>query len=129
MIPNVKHNHVEKTTHPCQFPVELIERLVLALTKPLDWVFDPFLGSGTTAIAALLHGRKAAGAEIIPAYAKIVHQRIRLAQQGQLRIRPMDRPVYDASKPYTSKAKPVRIGHPEPSLFELDSWLPAERAL
>jgi len=129
VIPNVKHNHVEKTTHPCQFPVELIERLVLALTKPLDWVFDPFLGSGTTAIAALLHGRKAAGAEIIPAYAKIVHQRIRLAQQGQLRIRPMDRPVYDASKPYTSKAKPVRIGHPEPSLFELDSWLPAERAL
>ena len=39
-IPNVKSNHVEKTIHPCQFPVELIERLVLALTNKGDLVFD-----------------------------------------------------------------------------------------
>ncbi|MBI3318540.1 MAG: site-specific DNA-methyltransferase [Candidatus Omnitrophica bacterium] len=129
IIPNVKHNHVEKTAHPCQFPVELVERLVLALTKPGDWVFDPFLGAGTTAIAALIHGRKAAGAEIVPEYVKIIHQRVRLARQGQLRIRPMDRPVYDASKPYESKAKPVRIGPPHPTLFEVDLTLPAGRAL
>lgn len=45
-IPNVKSNHVEKTIHPCQFPVELIERLVLALTDEGDWVFDPFIGGG-----------------------------------------------------------------------------------
>ncbi len=42
VIPNVKCNHVEKTTHPCQFPVELIERFVLSMTKKGDWVFDPF---------------------------------------------------------------------------------------
>lgn len=41
-IPNVKGNHVEKTDHPCQFPVGLIERLVLALTNPGDIVFDPY---------------------------------------------------------------------------------------
>jgi adenine-specific DNA-methyltransferase len=41
VIPNVKHNHTEKTVHPCQFPVELIERLVLALTKENDLVVDP----------------------------------------------------------------------------------------
>src|SRR5574341_180835 len=41
VIPNVKHNHIEKTIHPCQFPVELVERLVLALTRPGDVVLDP----------------------------------------------------------------------------------------
>src|SRR2546422_5461722 len=39
-IPNVKANHPEKTEHPCQFPVELIERCVLALTNEGDWVLD-----------------------------------------------------------------------------------------
>ena len=45
-IPNVKHNHVEKTEHPCQFPVELVDRLVLSLTNEGDVVFDPFLDLG-----------------------------------------------------------------------------------
>jgi len=45
-IPNVKSNHVEKTQHPCQFPVGLIERLLLALTNVGDLVFDPFAGVG-----------------------------------------------------------------------------------
>ncbi len=47
IIPNVKNNHVEKTIHPCQFPVELIERLVLSLTNPGQSVFDPYMGVGT----------------------------------------------------------------------------------
>ncbi len=94
-IPNVKANHVEKTIHPCQFPVELIERLVLALTNEDDWVFDPFMGVGTTAIAALMHQRRAIGAEIMPEYVQIARQRLREAEEGRLRIRPMDRPVYD----------------------------------
>lgn len=127
-IPNVKHNHVEKTPHPCQFPVELIERLVLALTNPGDWVFDPFLGSGTTLIAATIHGRKAAGAEIVSKYVEIIHKRIRLAQQGRLGIRPMDRPVYDPSKPYEGKTRIARIGS-EPLLFELEPLLHTNRAL
>src|SRR3990172_1846763 len=55
VIPNVKSNHVEKTDHPCQFPVELIERLVLSMTNEGDWVFDPFLGTGTTIVAAVRH--------------------------------------------------------------------------
>lgn len=94
-IPNVKANHVEKTLHPCQFPVELIERLVLALTNAGDWVFDPFMGVGTTAIAALMHQRRAIGAEIMPEYVEIAKERLRQAENGQLRIRPMERPVYD----------------------------------
>ncbi len=94
-IPNVKNNHVEKTEHPCQFPVELIERLVLALTNEGDWVLDPFLGTGTSVIAAIRHGRRGAGAEIVPRYVELARQRIQQAMEGTLRVRPMDRPIYD----------------------------------
>ena len=98
-IPNVKANHVEKTAHPCQFPVELIERLVLAMTDPGDWVLDPFMGAGTTALAALIHQRKAIGAEIMPKYVEIARERVRLAEAGQLRTRAMERPIYDPDAP------------------------------
>lgn len=94
-IPNVKSNHVEKTIHPCQFPVELIERLVLALTNSGDWVLDPFMGVGTTAIASVKHGRKSAGAEIVSEYVDIAHKRLELLIRGKLRTRPMGKPIYD----------------------------------
>jgi adenine-specific DNA-methyltransferase len=113
LIPNVKHNHVEKTIHPCQFPVELIERLILALTDEGDWVFDPFMGVGTTAIAAAIHGRKAIGAEIVPEYTEVARKRIHDAEEGTLRIRPMDRPVYDPSNLIVSKPpKVIKLGQP-----------------
>lgn len=99
IIPNVKHNHIEKTIHPCQFPVELIERLILSLTNPGNYVLDPFMGVGTTAAAAILNKRKAIGAEIVPEYFKIARERIDLASLGRLKIRPMNRPVYDPGKP------------------------------
>ncbi len=95
VIPNVKSNHVEKTGHPCQFPVELIERLVLSFTNEGDWVFDPFLGTGTSIIAAIRHGRRGAEADIVPKYIKLAGQRIQQEIEGTPRTRPMDRPVYD----------------------------------
>ncbi|MBI2918737.1 MAG: site-specific DNA-methyltransferase [Chloroflexi bacterium] len=95
VIPNVKSNHVEKTEHPCQFPVELIERLVLSLTNEGDWVLDPFLGTGTTVIAAIRRGRRGVGAETVARYAHLARQRIQQEIEGTLRTRPMDRPVYD----------------------------------
>lgn len=97
-IPNVKSNHVEKTIHPCQFPVELIERLVLSLTNKGDWVFDPFMGVGTTIVAAIRHGRKGVGAEVIPDYIKIAHDRVQQESRGILKTRPMNRPIYDPVK-------------------------------
>jgi len=93
-IPNVKANHPEKTIHPCQFPVELIERLVLALTHPGDWVFDPFAGVGSTLIAALLHGRKGAGADTVKDYIDIAKNRLHLLSRGKLTLRPMGTPIY-----------------------------------
>lgn len=95
VIPNVKSNHVEKTEHPCQFPVELIERLVLSMTNEGEWVFDPFLGTGTTIIAAIRHKRRAAGAEVVPKYIDLAKQRIKQEVAGTLRTRPMNKPVYD----------------------------------
>ncbi|MBC7265106.1 MAG: site-specific DNA-methyltransferase [Chloroflexi bacterium] len=123
-IPNVKANHVEKTIHPCQFPVELIERLVLAMTNEGDWVLDPFIGVGTTAIAALMHKRRAIGAEIVPEYVEIAKERIRLAEKGALRIRPMERAVYDPDAPRRSvPPKFIHLGTApiQSQLFEEDT--------
>jgi DNA modification methylase len=92
-IPNVKSNHPEKSIHPCQFPVALIWRLILALTNEGDTVFDPFLGVGTTAIAAITRNRKAAGSETVKKYYDLACKRLRLAYEGKLKIRP-DVPVY-----------------------------------
>jgi adenine-specific DNA-methyltransferase len=119
ILPNVKSNHVEKTIHPCQFPVELIERLVLSLTNESDWVLDPYMGVGTTAIAALMHSRRAIGAEIVSEYVAVARDRISQAEQGLLRIRPMDRPVYDPDAPGVSvPPQLVRIGPTQrPRLF------------
>lgn len=95
VIPNVKSNHVEKTEHPCQFPVELIERLVLSMTNEGDWVLDPFLGTGTTIVAAVRHKRRGAGAETVDKYVDVAHDRIQREMDGTLRTRPMCKPVYD----------------------------------
>lgn len=94
-IPNVKNNHVEKTPHPCQFPVELVERFVLSTTNPGDWVLDPFLGTGSTIIAASKNERKGAGAEINQQYVDLALQRINKAFSGELITRPMNKPIYD----------------------------------
>ncbi len=95
IIPNVKSNHVEKTEHPCQFPVGLIERLVLSMSEQDGWVLDPFLGTGTTIVAAVRHGRRGAGAEVVPKYVKLARHRIEQELNGTLRTRPMFKPVYD----------------------------------
>ena len=116
IIPNVKSNHVEKTDHPCQFPVALIERLVLSLSNKKDRILDPFLGTGTSIIAALKHKRIGIGAEIYPKYIEIARERIRLEILGNLKTRPLNKPIFDpkshnnksAISPWTSiDSKPI----------------------
>lgn len=97
VFPNVKSNHVEKTSHPCQFPIELVERFILATTAEGDLVVDPYLGVGSTACAAVLNGRRAAGAEMVAEYVQIAHNRIQLAMRRELKTRPMGRPVHEPS--------------------------------
>ncbi len=111
-IPNVKHNHVEKTTHPCQFPIELVERLILALTNESDLVIDPYLGVGSAACAAVLHGRRAAGADLSTEYLDIARQRIELAIEGRLPRRPLGKQVYVPGPNDKIAKRPRELGHP-----------------
>lgn len=106
-IPNVKSNHVEKTIHPAQFPIELVERMVLALTNDDDWTFDPFSGVGSTQIASIIHQRRSCGAELSNEYYLVALERIALAQAGKLKIRPMNKPVYDPCRPIS--IPPLRV--------------------
>lgn len=98
-IPNVKSNHPEKTEHPCQFPIELVERLVLALTNPGDAVLDPYMGVGSSVIAAIKNGRNGYGCDIEERYVAIAEERVRALYDGTLKTRPMGKPVYDPNLP------------------------------
>lgn len=102
-IPNVKGNHIEKVDHPCQFPVGLIERLVLSLTNKGDLVFDPFSGVASSGVAALLHKRVFWGCEIMPDYINQGKERLEQTVAGSIRYRPYDKPIYDAKTSSLSK--------------------------
>ncbi|MBI3788124.1 MAG: site-specific DNA-methyltransferase [Ignavibacteriales bacterium] len=94
-IPNVKANHPEKTVHPCQYPIELVERCVIALTNEYDWVLDPYCGVGSALVAALINNRKAAGVDKEKEYISIAKQRIEDFYTGKLKIRPIGKPVHE----------------------------------
>jgi len=93
-IPNVKANHPEKTIHPCQFPIELVERCVLALTDEGDHVLDPYCGVGSALIAAVKNGRKGIGADTQQRYLEQAKKRIQRFENGSLPIRPIGKPVF-----------------------------------
>lgn len=104
-IPNVKSNHPEKTEHPCQFPIELIERCVLALTNENDWVLDPFGGVGSSVIAAIKHNRRGMMIDRDVTYTALAAERVKEFQNGTLKIRPLGKPVH---KP-TGKEKVAQV--------------------
>jgi len=93
-IPNVKANHPEKTIHPCQFPIELVERCVLALTNKGDWVLDPFCGVASVHLAALRHERRAIGIDRDPKYLEEGRKRITMLENGVLPYRPLGKLVH-----------------------------------
>jgi adenine-specific DNA-methyltransferase len=82
----------ERTAHPAQFPVALIDRIIRASSHSGELVFDPFLGSGSTAVACLRSGRPVVGFELNAGYLQLALERInrefeeeRLrTQQGEL---------------------------------------------
>ncbi|HVU13142.1 MAG TPA: site-specific DNA-methyltransferase [Phototrophicaceae bacterium] len=104
-IPNVKSNHPEKTIHPCQFPVELVERCVLALTDEEDWVFDPYAGVGSSLIAGLMHNRRVIGCEKESEYVEITRERITAFYNGTLKTRAVGTPIYQP----TGKEKVAQV--------------------
>jgi len=97
-IPNVKSNHPEKTEHPCQFPIELVERCVLALTNENSWLLDPFAGAGSTIIGAVKNNRNAIGIEKEKSYCEIANKRLNDLKRGCLKIRPITQSIHKPSE-------------------------------
>jgi DNA modification methylase len=93
-IPNVKHNHPEKTIHPCQFPVELAERCILAASNEGDCVYDPFCGTGSTVIAAKMNKRIGFGTDISKEFCDIAQKRLVALDGNDLKLRSMNKPIY-----------------------------------
>lgn len=107
-IPNVKRNHVEKLDHPCQFPVALAERLVLALCPSGGIVFDPYSGTATTGVAAVLNGRRFLGSEIQQKYVQIGQERLVAAINRTVQFRPISKPIAQPNTGHSVARVPVR---------------------
>jgi hypothetical protein len=98
LTPNIKDDRVEKTKHPCQFQVKLVERLALSLTNSGDSVFDMCVGS--SAIAALKHGRKGFGCNVVEDALSITWDRIFQLRVVVVTTWRMDQRVCDPIKPH-----------------------------
>jgi adenine-specific DNA-methyltransferase len=115
-IPNVKGHHVEKLEHPCQFPVALPQRIIRAVCGEDALVFDPFMGVGSTGVAAVLEGKRFIGSEIHQPYVDIASTRLAAAVKGLVKVRPLGQPIF---QPIEGQAVSTR-----PSHFKAQSWLP-----
>jgi len=83
----------ERTPHPCQFPTDLVDRMVLGFTNAGEVVFDPFVGSGTTFESCIKHKRFCVGFEIKPEYCEIAKNRIKSIHSQQLTLLPRENEV------------------------------------
>ncbi len=101
-IPNVKSNHIEKTIHPCQFPVGLIERLVLSMTDEGGLIFDPFAGVASAGVAAIINNRHFWGCELVDEYVQIGKDRLIQSIEGTIKYR-KNKPIYDPGKSTLSR--------------------------
>ncbi len=102
---DIRPESARRVGHPAPFPVELPQRLIELYTFRDDLILDPFLGSGTTAVAAVRTGRRYVGYETDPAYVSIARQRVakeqmllaaKVAPQASL-------PIYPSQSPATSR--------------------------
>jgi site-specific DNA-methyltransferase (adenine-specific) len=90
--------HGEREDHPTQKPLEIVERMVLASCPPGGAVLDPFMGSGTSAVAALRHGRRFVGFELNPDYFAIVEKRVAETRGGEKMVNRKDRKGHERER-------------------------------
>lgn len=109
-IPNVKNNHPEKVDHPCQFPIELAERCVLALSDEDDIVYDPFAGVGSSLLAALKNNRRAYGTEWEQKYVDIGMERIEKLKNDSLVTRPIHKQIWKPGEHDKIAQRPAEWG-------------------
>ena len=96
----------ENTDHPTQKPEKLAAKLILASSPPGGMVFDPFLGSGTTAVTAKKLGRHFAGIELNPDYCCWALERLARAEKHPVYLPPMDMQCdFSASMPFVANIK------------------------
>lgn len=120
-FPNVKSNHPEKQKeHPCQFPVELAERCILAFSNENDIILDPFSGTGSTGCASVFHKRRFVGIDMSNEFNAIARKRIDSAIDGTLKTRKIGTPIQEAS----SKTKTRQIPDEWKSIREKQSKKP-----
>ena len=81
-VSRLHRQHAERVDHPTQKPLEIVERMVLASCPPGGRVLDPFMGSGTTAVACARQKREFVGYEINESYCAIARERVSAAAQG-----------------------------------------------
>jgi adenine-specific DNA-methyltransferase len=105
-IPNVKSKHVEKTAHPCQFPVALVQRCIKALTPRKGLVVDPFMGSGSSGVASVIEGRSFSGCDNNAKYVRIAEKRIHEARSGIVNYRPLDKPIVSLPQTHAVARRP-----------------------
>ncbi len=84
-VSRLHRQHGERENHPTQKPLEIVERMVLASCPPGGAVLDPFMGSGTSAVAAVRHGRRFVGFELNSDYFAIVQKRVAAAMTGSIK--------------------------------------------
>ena len=111
-IPNVKAKHIEKLDHPCQFPVGLAYRLVRALCPTAGIVFDPYMGTASTGVAAVLNGRRFLGSEIQDPYLELSRKRLTAAFDGTVPYRPVDKPVFVPHPGLAVARRPTHFAEP-----------------
>lgn len=75
-IPYASLSEKKYGKHPTQKPLKLLERIIMASTKPGDLILDPFTGSSTTGVAALKHGRKFIGIDSLEEYLNLSKLRL-----------------------------------------------------
>jgi hypothetical protein len=86
----------------------LVQRLVRALTRPGELVVDPFMGSGTSAVAAAVEGRRFAGCDVKRSYVKIAQRRTEQIGRGKINYRPIEKPIHE---PNGNEAVAIRPPH------------------
>lgn len=106
-FPNVKSNHPEKEKdHPCQYPVELAERCILAFSNENDIVLDPFVGTGSTGCASVFHKRRFIGIDMSKEFIAIAIKRIDSAIEGTLKTRKIGTPIQESSTSTKTRQMP-----------------------
>jgi adenine-specific DNA-methyltransferase len=94
----------ERTPHPCQFPTDLIDRLVLGFTNTGDIVYDPFVGSGTTFVSCVKNNRYCVGFEIKQEYCEVAKKRIQsVTSQPHLYDFTKESEIYESLREYPCK--------------------------